>query len=48
MAIRSSIQIGEHVHVHVTHEFKEDSPDINVTNQHNYMDQDNDNNTPNS
>ena len=32
----SRIQTGEQVHVHVTHEFKGDAPDINVTNQYYY------------
>lgn len=38
----SQIQVGEQVHVHVTHEYKGDTPDINVTNQYFYMGQDND------
>ena len=34
----SRIQIGEQINVHVTHEFKGDAPNINVTNQYYYAD----------
>ena len=40
----SRIQIGERVNVHVTHEFKGDTPDINVTN--NYYGEGSKNNEP--
>ena len=36
----SRIQIGDRVNIHVTHEFKGETPQVNVTNQYFYNEQD--------
>lgn len=36
----SRIQVGEQINIHVTHEFKDESPNVNVTNNY-YYDNDN-------
>ena len=38
----TQIQIGEHINIHVTHEFTGDTPDIHVTNQYYYGDDEDD------
>lgn len=41
----SKIQIGERMNVHVTHEYKGDTPDVNITNNYYYNDDQDDNNS---